>query len=914
MAILNQFNEIPIPPEAYVNHATQEVSIFYKDVVDGRRRRHVIGRALPNGKMLPTTQLRKYYPEIWESAYGEDKSLNGSLSVGLYGAALSLGIVSGLYRCVREAFGNEIGNAFLDYAMFCLAVGSNAVYRMGQFLDSHASFSTHPKSDSWYSRVFNETTPSQISTFKTLWIQELKSRYNLDSVWLSIDGTNVDCKASNASLPEKGKSKTGNSCPIVGQIMAVATGINLPVTWFTYKGSIPDSGSFTTIIEFLAKHDIKIKGVILDRGFNTQAIIDKCKEFNFDWVMMLKGNCLAHTEMQGKHAEAIRLNWKYYLQGRSLFAITDKARIFNNSKEESSVSLYYSLIDGAERADRLLENISAQIRNLEEKIAAGKKDIEIPNDYKDYIYIEDDGGKLTVQTNGDKINQATGIKGFFSIASSLDLTAQEKNEIYGLRNVSEKTFSISKSELGFNTLRVQSDTSIQARMSCGFIGSVLRGLFEYVGKVESIPTNILIDGLSDARMMCMSISNEYVYETVFKVKYQDILDNLGATRDVLRQIAQEAAFTREGKHLSHVRTLSVPNKAYKRYGFKPPVEVVEEEKSVPQEKAPVEKRKPGRPKGRKNNKTLEREALEPPKPKRGRGRPKGSKNKKTLEREALELQMQKRGRGRPKGSKNKKTLEREALELQNQKRGRGRPKGSKNKKTLAAEAAAARAAKRGPGRPRGPSSNATQEPVSAAATPIEPSSRNSTIVEMDSSNNVHTEIIEACNESLDSASYADEVSSASFDSYDDDENHDIPALESMTIESADSANRKQELVANANDSHHTDEQAHSSSKHSKQPSNRSAPSLHAKNVSDDALQSSMSRPDGDKEPICAPKVIAKPMGALEYALAVKAKLEREQAIVEWKEMKRSAPKKVMLLMPESMPERFTQRKGSKKRE
>ena len=49
----------------------------------------------------------------------------------------------------------------------------------------------------------------------------------------------------------------------------------------------------------------------------------------------------------------------------------------------------------------------------------------------------------------------------------------------------------------------------------------------------------------------------------------------------------------------------------------------------------------------------------PEAPKRKPGRPKGSKNKKTLEREALLAQslLPKRGPGRPKGSKNKKTLE-----------------------------------------------------------------------------------------------------------------------------------------------------------------------------------------------------------------------------------------------------------------
>lgn len=89
------------------------------------------------------------------------------------------------------------------------------------------------------------------------------------------------------------------------------------------------------------------------------------------------------------------------------------------------------------------------------------------------------------------------------------------------------------------------------------------------------------------------------------------------------------------------------------------------------EEAP--KRKPGRPPGSKNRKTLEREELirrlteqgmQPVK--RGRGRPPGSRNKKTLEREALEKeQAKKRGRGRPPGSKNKKTHEQKERERAN---------------------------------------------------------------------------------------------------------------------------------------------------------------------------------------------------------------------------------------------------------
>lgn len=79
---------------------------------------------------------------------------------------------------------------------------------------------------------------------------------------------------------------------------------------------------------------------------------------------------------------------------------------------------------------------------------------------------------------------------------------------------------------------------------------------------------------------------------------------------------------------------------------------------------------------RKGGDALQKDDSDAIKPKRKPVRPKGSKNKKTLEREANAIDIPKRKPGRPKGSKNKKTLEREAML---QKRRPGRPKGSMNK-------------------------------------------------------------------------------------------------------------------------------------------------------------------------------------------------------------------------------------------
>ena len=175
----------------------------------------------------------------------------------------------------------------------------------------------------------------------------------------------------------------------------------------------------------------------------------------------------------------------------------------------------------------------------------------------------------------------------------------------------------------------------------------------------------------------------------------------------LNGIAEEVVSLKSNPAISQIRQLPYAQVTFskKKRGRK------KKESSELALSSSTEKKRPGRPAGSKNKKTLEREAAEantPPKPpakqevaqlvvrtrkllnvrpnsaaskvKRGRGRPAGSKNKKTLEREAeLAASKVKRGRGRPAGSKNKITLAREAAMLAASKRKPGRPAGSRNK-------------------------------------------------------------------------------------------------------------------------------------------------------------------------------------------------------------------------------------------
>jgi hypothetical protein len=152
------------------------------------------------------------------------------------------------------------------------------------------------------------------------------------------------------------------------------------------------------------------------------------------------------------------------------------------------------------------------------------------------------------------------------------------------------------------------------------------------------------------------------------------------------------AVAREGQTLTPLSKGGKPDKCTRARAFatRPAVtdEQVEEARAKKKGKAKPEEPTGGAASpetvaddtGRKGDAASPQPAAKEAKPKRRPGRPKGSKNKKTLEREA-EIERQKaagtyveppkRRPGRPKGSKNKKTLEREAAEREARKAGKG---------------------------------------------------------------------------------------------------------------------------------------------------------------------------------------------------------------------------------------------------
>lgn len=692
--IYRNLPEIPIPSDAKLNHYDGQVSIY--SYASGTRRRMVIGKAASETTMYVNDNFRLKFPQLWNQHFGEKLPQISQIHAGLYGLALGIGLRSGLYKMVQEVFGPQNGNALMDYAVYSMRWRSSTTQLFEEEMRDQMRFSSKLYSDSWYSSFFSQKmSKDAIHQFRLRWL-EYCVRSGTKEVWLCIDGSNIDC-AARVDLAQPGHAKSLRQTEIVSFIWAVDAASGMPITWFVNPGGMPDCKAVDEIVRSLAASGIKVDGLILDRGFASQEVLDLITAKKMDYVVMLKSNVCGFVSMFEKYAEEIRWKVKHCVSDEAVFGIADQVKVFAQSKEESCVGLYFAGMSSARGSADLLRKVRRAGTEIQKQIDEGASRIAVPSEMKRFLNLTVEDGKPMLRYDYEAWQSAADEKGYHAIASSMEKTAEEMHQLYRLRDVSEKQFSILKSQLNGNTTRVHAEASIESRLCAAFIASLLRTTAQLACESLDLDINVMLRKADGAYLRYMPGDR---YEAIHNLStdFKKLLGQFDVAEGHLDHFAAEIESRRNNAIQSETRTL-------------PELEV---------------KRGPGRPKGSRNKKTLEREAeqaaagIQPEeKPKRKPGRPKGSRNKATLEREAQQAaagstsqeEQPKRRPGRPKGSKNKKTLEREAefaalaARAEAPQRKPGRPKGSKNRKTLAREAEEARlkaaSQKRGPGRPKG---------------------------------------------------------------------------------------------------------------------------------------------------------------------------------------------------------------------
>jgi len=709
---------VDIPAEAYVVSTTARVWIPIGKSEDktGRNRPVVltIGKAFSETQMYPNDNFRRVYPAVYAKAAHTDMPIFEK-RIGLYAVMLSIGEKYQIYQNLIDSYGIQYANTIVDFSMYMILSRKNVAELYPTSMQQNVLFSGKVQQDEWLSDFFeNKITENQTAAFNKAWIKQCQDMGIVD-VWVCADGSNDDCDAQDVEDAEAGKNKSGTNKNVFGYFFVVNAADGMPITYRQYRGGRPDCLELFEIIDIVKGYGFRVKGFILDRGFATIDVIRAIREAGYAYIIMLKNNSVAQRELIVKHAKEINMAFRHCVNDEgTVFGIVEKVKLFSSYPDEAYVGLFYDSKNGRERASHLIRKIRKCLRAADVSIRSGVKP-DIPSDLKKYIdlTLNEAEGKWEVGVRFEVIDQAVDEKGYSSIATSEDMSAEELHRNYHLRDASEEEYSIFKSQLGESVTRVHHSNGCKSKMAVGFTASIYRFFMMQVARQFHMNTNLVVHEMNSIRILQISGDN-YAYSRTSERKQIELLSAFGVSESDLEEMARLETVQERAPERNPVQRMPVGTNF------------------------PYQKGKRGRKKGSRNKKTIEREMAEvhaqhsnnetnsdsesagnkapgAENVKRKRGRPPGSRNKKTLEREAQsEEKPVKRGKGRPPGAKNKKTLAREAEEEKLRaegklppKRGKGRPPGSKNKKTLAREAEIERLRaegklppKRGPGRPR----------------------------------------------------------------------------------------------------------------------------------------------------------------------------------------------------------------------
>ena len=657
---------VAVPADAYVE---KDATVFVKDKNEydplkqyNRVKHTIIGRSIGDGKMYPNSSFRLRYPAIFEEASGE-KLPRQTKRIGFYTTVLSLVEKTGLYDALIQSYGIENANMIVDFSVYSIINHSCVADQYPSAMEDQLLFSNSIWNASRLSAFFNnDISEERTSVFRKIWAGKCRER-GIAEAWIAIDGSNNDCAAQKADIAEPGKAKSQKNISITGYMYAVDSRNGDPVTFSIYRGGRVDCKAVIEMIGWLTAYDIKVKGVIVDRGFATKDVFELLDQNGIGYVAMLKGDTKAHADMLERYVGSIRMCYEYmlgrYREGAPAGNATEfkmdsnvlygteeaeKSQLFHMYDYKAHVSLIYDSRNGLERQETWFKKASNAALKIQRELSKGKQ-ASVPQEYIGCISIEELDGKSVAIVNAERVQAIGERKGFFSLASSNALTAKEANEIYVLRNSSEEQFSMVKSQLGYDATGTHYTEGIKAKLTLAFISAIIRNELVKACRESGLSTNRMTNELNQ---ICMHMNGKDEYFVCHTENQRQILlmEACGVLPRDFDRIVEA-----ENKRLS-----SAEPDPFHSY-------------PVNAEGGEVIRKGSGRPKGSKNR--ITKTVIEAmPEEKRTCGRPPGSKNKKTIEMDTHVAEMSvKRKPGRPKGSRNKPKAS-----IETPKRSRGRPR------------------------------------------------------------------------------------------------------------------------------------------------------------------------------------------------------------------------------------------------
>ena len=160
-------------------------------------------------------------------------------------------------------------------------------------------------------------------------------------------------------------------------------------------------------------------------------------------------------------------------------------------------------------------------------------------------------------------------KGFHTIACSEDLDPAKVDELYHLRDASEKQFMILKSQLGFDVTRVHTTDRLFGKFAVCFAAAILRSEIMTACHSLQLDTNRMICGINRIALVLMT-DGTYSYINNLTERQKQLLNCFGASLEMLGSFADDVNRRNMSPMNSQMHLMpTVPGTAKKKRGRPP---------------------------------------------------------------------------------------------------------------------------------------------------------------------------------------------------------------------------------------------------------------------------------------------------------------------------------------------------------
>jgi len=400
-----------------------------------------------------------------------------ALSAGAYAVFKKIIKSYNLEQMLEETIGKDNVGLFLDLAMFYIICEDNASQHYPFYAMRHPLFTQdmHIYSDSSVSRAIKEFGEKGVAyNFLCKWN---KTRDKKEKIWVSYDSTNKNSSSSNIGLLEYGNAKDDNGCPIFNWSVAYDIKNSEPLFYEEYLGSIVDVSQLQIMLDKADSFGYSDVGFILDRGYFSKENIRFMDERNHSFLIMTKGlnkNIRRYVESVKGTFETDR---SCYISVCNTYGVKVKGKLYPEDTRERNLFIYWKIDKCSfERKifEKNLERMAAELSKLKGKVVS-----DLPSEVGRYFEIVTDKENCLAafKEKSEAVKEVLELCGYYVIASSEDLSAEEALMIYKGRDYEEKLFRMDKSFLGSSSMRTSSDESLDGRLFIEFVALILRNKY-----------------------------------------------------------------------------------------------------------------------------------------------------------------------------------------------------------------------------------------------------------------------------------------------------------------------------------------------------------------------------------------------------------------------------------------------------